>query len=49
MKDYREDPFFALIFYAVIMKELGYEVFWNVHKAYNNITLLVGAMKPSLI
>ncbi len=39
MKDYGEDPFLDLILYAVIMEELGYEVFGNVHKAYNSIKL----------
>ena len=39
MKDYGADPFLALVLYAVIMEELGYEVFGQVHKAYNSITL----------
>jgi hypothetical protein len=39
MKDYGEDPFLALVLYAVIMEELGYEIFGKVHKAYNSITL----------
>ena len=39
MKDYGADPFLALVLYAVIMEELGYEVFGQVHKAFNSITL----------
>ena len=39
MKDYGADPFLALVLYAVIMEELGYEVFGEAHKAYSSITL----------
>ena len=39
IKDYGEDPFLALVFYAVIMEELNYEVWGQVHKCFNKITL----------
>lgn len=39
MEDYARDPIFALALYAIIMEELGYEVFSKVHKAYDSIQL----------
>lgn len=39
LKDYGQDPFLALVLFACLMEEFGYDIFSQVHKRYNNLTL----------
>jgi hypothetical protein len=39
LSDFLADNFLGLAFFAILMEELGYEIYGQLHKVYNNIVL----------